>query len=106
MNILEKISDNDKFSQSLNNNIYVRRCNNDCGKNIYWNKACNFFVEVDTGDRHICPNWKGSENKSPNIDFKKQNSHNSQIVELLTKILYEIERIEEKLHADNKGDSA
>ena len=43
---------------SNNDNIQLERvCEYGCGKLIKWDKSQNAYIEVNTKDRHRCPNW-------------------------------------------------
>jgi hypothetical protein len=33
-------------------------CNNGCGKEIQWDIDLKYYIEIDTGRKHSCPNWK------------------------------------------------
>ncbi len=67
---------------NTDNTIYVKKCNNNCEKNIYWNKSNNHFVESDSQERHICPNWnRNSDNTSRQEIDNIISSNQSQIIQ-------------------------
>lgn len=107
MKYLEFTTDNieqNKITDS-NNTIYVKKCNNNCGKNIYWDKSNNYFVETDSQKRHVCPNWNRNID---NANIRELNNtlicNQSQIIQTLNTILTRLDTIESKIVQSQKGD--
>lgn len=51
---------------------YSKLCIYGCGIKIYWNKSKKAFYEVETGNRHLCPNSsKPTTRQTRPIDYKK-----------------------------------
>jgi hypothetical protein len=48
-----------------NNNLPEKACKNACGKVIKWDKFQNAYIEVDSNQRHKCPNWNPNERQLP-----------------------------------------
>ena len=75
----------------------VRPCRNSCGKIIYWNEDENAYFEIDSQQKHVCPNWK------PSItDSQKQRSQQGVNIvntteEILAEILLKLDRLDRKL---------
>lgn len=44
----------------MSGEVKIRDCKNNCGTQIYWSVEDNFYVEYDSGERHMCPNWQKS----------------------------------------------
>ncbi|MFB5599902.1 MAG: hypothetical protein ACE5SW_06720 [Nitrososphaeraceae archaeon] len=53
------------------NTDYSKLCIYGCGIHIYWNKSKKAFYEVDTGNRHICPNSKPTTKQTRPTYYKK-----------------------------------
>jgi hypothetical protein len=45
------------FNNNYNKHVQ-KLCKNGCGKNIEWDIDLKYYVEIDTGRKHSCPNWK------------------------------------------------
>ena len=45
------------INNNQNNKQFAKLCRNGCGKLIEWDTSQNIYSEIDTNDRHRCPNW-------------------------------------------------
>jgi hypothetical protein len=75
----------------------VKLCINNCGKSIYWNNKENGYFEVESEQKHICPNRKLSVTKSqeqgPLPSIKAIDTGD----QLLAEILLKLDRLDRKL---------
>ena len=61
--------------EAINNNQntkqFAKLCRNGCGKLIKWDTSQNKYFEIDTNDRHRCPNWNPKQEHLPdNVNRK------------------------------------
>ena len=75
----------------------VKACKNRCGTLIYWDNIEKAYLEVESEQRHVCPNWKPSITKS-----QDQLSHSRVSIvdtreEILAEIVLKLDRLERKV---------
>jgi hypothetical protein len=44
--------------------VKVKKCNMNCGTQIFWSVEDGFYKELPSGKRHYCPNYKKSSEPS------------------------------------------
>jgi hypothetical protein len=73
----------------------VKACKNRCGTLIYWDNIEKAYLEVESEQRHVCPNWKPSINKSqeqlPQVNIVDTRE------EILAEIVLRLDRLERKV---------
>ena len=59
------------ISNNQNNKQFAKLCKNGCGRLIKWDKSQNTYCEIDTNNRHRCPNWNPNQQQPPlNLNCK------------------------------------
>jgi hypothetical protein len=75
----------------------VKACKNNCGKSIYWNNSQNAYFEIDSQQKHVCPNWKPSITKSQEqLSQPRVNALDTR-EEILAEIVLKLDRLERKV---------
>jgi hypothetical protein len=84
---------------------FKKLCKNGCGKQIQWDIGLNAFTEVDSGDKHRCPNFVRKPGLRPQ-SMQSVITHTHRIdtsEELLAEIYKTVKNLELLLNKDGKG---
>jgi hypothetical protein len=72
-------------------------CKNGCGKSIYWNMNEKTYFEIDSHQKHVCPNWKPFIAKSQDQLLHSGINIVDTRQETLAEIVLKLDRLERKV---------
>jgi hypothetical protein len=98
---METIDDNQ-------NKEFAKLCKNGCGKLIKWDKSKKFYFEIETNERHKCPNWVPNQRQPPlslsRKITKEQLLYMDTIGPAISRILSVVENVERHIVQEMKGE--
>ena len=96
--------------ETIRNDSKIRQekvCKNGCGKVIRWDNSQNSYIEVDTNQRHRCPNWNPKYDHLIGLNHKinlEQQQYADTLGPLVAKILSLVQEIHQRTVREPKKD--
>src|SRR5215208_6349115 len=90
--------DSNNFYRKENNKV----CKNGCGKFIRWDTSENFYIEIDTGKRHKCPNYRPSSQRKQEYISASVTKEQAQYIDTIGPLIAETYSIVKELQDNFK----
>ena len=82
-----------------NDDRFSKPCKNGCGKRIRWDNSQHSYIEVDTNQKHQCPNWNPKYERLTGLNHKitlEQQQYADTLGPLIAKIFSLVQEIHQR----------